>query len=154
MAMDAELAKLWRPLPKSWIDKHIVLGKQIIDRELELGMQPIQQGFSGYVPRELKEKYPDAKIQLQPSWCGFTGAAQLDPTDSLFTVIGRDFLEEEKKLYGAHGVYAADPFHESQPPVDTPEYLRAVGNAIHKLFNDFDRIRFGPCKHGVFANRS
>lgn len=30
---------------KSWIDKHIVLGKQIIDRELELGMQPIQQGF-------------------------------------------------------------------------------------------------------------
>ena len=126
------------PLPKSWIDKHIVLGKQIIDRELELGMQPIQQGFSGYVPRELKEKYPDAKIQLQPSWCGFTGAAQLDPTDSLFTVIGRDFLEEEKKLYGAHGVYAADPFHESQPPVDTPEYLRAVGNAIHKLFNDFD----------------
>ncbi|MFQ6927052.1 MAG: alpha-N-acetylglucosaminidase TIM-barrel domain-containing protein [Parabacteroides merdae] len=26
------------PLPKSWIDKHIVLGKQIIDRELELGM--------------------------------------------------------------------------------------------------------------------
>ena len=85
-----------------------------------------------------KEKSPDAKIQLQPSWCGFTGAAQLDPTDSLFTVIGRDFLEEEKKLYGAHGVYAADPFHESQPPVDTPEYLRAVGNAIHKLFNDFD----------------
>lgn len=53
-------------------------------------------------------------------------------------MIGRDFLEEEKKLYGAHGVYAADPFHESQPPVDTPEYLRAVGNAIHKLFNDFD----------------
>ena len=87
---------------------------------------------------DLKEKYPDAKIQLQPSWCGFTGAAQLDPTDSLFTVIGRDFLEEEKKLYGAHGVYAADPFHESQPPVDTPEYLSAVGNSIHKLFNDFD----------------
>ncbi|MFQ6927053.1 MAG: alpha-N-acetylglucosaminidase TIM-barrel domain-containing protein [Parabacteroides merdae] len=75
---------------------------------------------------------------MQPSWCGFTGAAQLDPTDSLFTVIGRDFLEEEKKLYGAHGVYAADPFHESQPPVDTPEYLSAVGNSIHKLFNDFD----------------
>ena len=126
------------PLPKSWIDKHIVLGKKVIDRQLELGMQPIQQGFSGYVPRELKEKYPNAKIQLQPSWCGFTGAAQLDPTDSLFNVIGRDFLEEEKKLFGAHGVYAADPFHESQPPVNTPEYLSAVGHSIHKLFNDFD----------------
>ena len=33
------------PLPKSWIDKHIVLGKQIIDRELELGMQPFNKDF-------------------------------------------------------------------------------------------------------------
>ena len=126
------------PLPKSWIDKHIVLGRQIINREIELGMQPIQQGFSGYVPRELKEKYPDAKIQQQPSWCGFDGAAQLDPTDSLFLVLGRDFLEEEKKLFGAYGVYAADPFHESTPPVDTPEYLSAVGQTISKLLQDFD----------------
>lgn len=126
------------PLPKSWIDKHVVLGQQIIRRELELGMKPIQQGFSGYVPRELKEKYPEAKIQPQPSWCGFKGAAQLDPTDSLFQVIGRDFLEEEKKLFGAHGVYAADPFHESRPPVDTPEYLSAVGRSIHTLFQEFD----------------
>lgn len=126
------------PLPKSWIDKHAALGKQIIDRELELGMMPIQQGFSGYVPRELKDKYPDVNIKLQGSWCGFRGAAQLDPTDSLFSVIGRDFLEEEKKLFGAHGFYAADPFHESAPPVNTPEYLHAVGNSIHHLFQDFD----------------
>ncbi|MBC8620068.1 alpha-N-acetylglucosaminidase [Parabacteroides faecis] len=126
------------PLPKSWIDSHVELGKKVIDRQLELGMQPIQQGFSGYVPRELKNKYPDAKIQLQPSWCGFTGAAQLDPTDPLFSAFGRDFLEEEKRLFGAHGVYAADPFHESRPPVDTPEYLSAVGNSIYELFKNFD----------------
>lgn len=126
------------PLPKSWIDSHVELGKKVINRQLELGMQPIQQGFSGYVPRELKDKYPDAKIQLQPSWCGFEGAAQLDPTDPLFMTLGRDFLEEQKKLFGAHGVYAADPFHESAPPVDTPEYLKAVGESIHKLFKDFD----------------
>lgn len=125
------------PLPKSWIDKHTKLGRQIIERELELGMQPIQQGFSGYVPRELKGKYPDAKIQQQPSWCGFEGAAQLDPTDPLFLTLGRDFMEEEKKLYGAHGVYAADPFHESTPPIDTPEYLSAVGKTINKLFQEF-----------------
>ena len=68
MAMDAELAKLWRPLPKSWIDKHIVWETDY-RRELELGMQPIQQGFSGYVPRELKEKYPDARYS-----CSLPGA--------------------------------------------------------------------------------
>lgn len=126
------------PLPKSWIDKHIRLGKKIMERQLELGMQPIQQGFSGYVPREFKEKFPNAQIKLQGSWCGFKGAAQLDPTDSLFTTFGRDFLKEQKKLYGAHGVYAADPFHESAPPINSPEYLGAVGHSIHHLFKSFD----------------
>ena len=126
------------PLPLSWIKKHVKLGQQIMKRQLELGMQPIQQGFSGYVPRELKDKYPKANIKWQGSWCGFKGAAQLDPTDSLFAALGRDFLEEEKKLFGAHGVYAADPFHESAPPIDTPEYLNAVGHSIHRLFKDFD----------------
>lgn len=126
------------PLPKSWIDQHIVLGKQIMKRQLELGMQPIQQGFSGYVPREFIKKFPQAKIKLQHSWCGFKGAAQLDPTDPLFTSFGQDFLKEEKKLFGAHGLYAADPFHESAPPVNTPEYLSAVGHAIYELFKEFD----------------
>lgn len=126
------------PLPKSWIDSHVKLGQQIMDRQLELGMQPIQQGFSGYVPREFRQKFPDAKIKQQGSWCGFKGAAQLDPTDPLFAEFGRAFLEEEKKLFGAHGVYAADPFHESAPPVNTPEYLNAVGKSIHRLFKDFD----------------
>lgn len=127
-----------QPLPKSWIDSHVALGKQIMDRQIELGMQPIQQGFSGYVPRALKEKYPEAQIRLQNPWCGLTGAAQLDPTDSLFLAFGKTFLEEEKKLFGAHGLYAADPFHESAPPVDTPEYLSAVGDQIYKLFKSFD----------------
>lgn len=117
-------------------------------------MQPIQQGFSGYVPRELKNKYPDAKIQLQPSWCGFTGAAQLDPTDSLFSAFGRDFLEEEKKLFGAHGVYAADPFHESRPPIDTPEYLSAVGIPSINYFRISILLLPGRCRPGAFASRS
>ena len=126
------------PLPKSWIEKHIELGKKIIERQRELGMTPIQQGFSGYVPRKMIDKYPNAQIRLQPSWCGFKGAAQLDPTDSLFMKFGKVFLEEEKELYGAYGLYAADPFHESRPPVDTPEYLHAVGENINKLFKEFD----------------
>lgn len=126
------------PMPKSWIDQHVTLGKKIMARQLQLGMQPIQQGFSGYVPREMKEKFPDAAIRLQTSWCGFTGAAQLDPTDSLFTAFGRDFLEEEKKIFGSHGVYAADPFHESEPPLDTPEYMTQVGRSIYNLFKSFD----------------
>ena len=126
------------PLPLSWIESHKILARQILARELELGMMPIQQGFSGYVPRALKDKYPDAKINIEEPWCGFTGTGQLDPTDPLFKIMGRDFLEEEKALYGAYGHYAADPFHEGTPPVDTPEYLHSVGETIDGIFQEFD----------------
>lgn len=126
------------PLPKSWIDSHIVLGKKIIDREVELGMKPIQQGFSGYVPRLFKEKFPNAKIQSTHDWCSFEACAQLDPLDPLFKKFGRIFLDEQKKLFGSYGYYAADPFHEGEPPQNDKVYLNGVGNTIMTLFNEFD----------------
>ncbi|MBO9594123.1 MAG: alpha-N-acetylglucosaminidase [Niabella sp.] len=127
------------PLPKSWIDAHIVLGKKIIDREVELGMQPIQQGFSGFVPRLFMQKFPGAKIKRTNGWAqSFSGVAQLDPLDPLFQKFGRIFLEEQRRLFGAQGYYAADPFHEGAPPQTDEAYLRSVGEQINKLFMDFD----------------
>lgn len=125
------------PLPKSVMDKQVALGKQIMNRLLELDMQPIQQGFSGYVPRNFKEKFPHAVIHMKKGWCGYPSTAQLDPTDPLFKRFGAAFLEEEKKLFGAHGHYASDPFHESYPPVTTPEYLHQVGDVIYNMFQEF-----------------
>lgn len=125
-------------LPKSVIQKQSDLGKKIISRQLELGMKPIQQGFSGYVPMNFKEKYPEAGISKKKNWCAYSATAQLDPTDPMFATFGKVFLDEEKKLFGAHGFYAADPFHEGRPPVNTKEYLNSVGKAIHELFQDFD----------------
>lgn len=127
------------PLPKSVIDKQVALGKQIVNRMLEFGMQPIQQGFSGYVPNIMKEKYPQSRIRKKKNWCGFKHTSQLDPTDPLFREIGLAFMQEQDKLFGSHGVYAADPFHESKPPIHTPEYLSSVGKSIHNLFQEFDK---------------
>ena len=119
------------PLAQSWIDSHITLGRQILNRERELGMTPILQGFTGFVPRALKEKYPDAKIALKPNWCKvFPGTAQLDPLDPLFANMSKTFLDEQTKLFGTDHWYAADPFHESQPPSTAPEYLPAVARQI------------------------
>jgi alpha-N-acetylglucosaminidase len=129
-----------RPLPRAWIDKRIELGKKIIARQVELGMTPIQQGFSGYVPRELKNKYPDASILIGKKWCNFPGAAQLDPLDPLFKKIGRTFFEEQQKLFGAHHYYAADPFHEGTPPQEGSEYLNKVGIAISQLMQENDSL--------------
>lgn len=126
------------PLPASWIESHVKLARRIFDRELELGMQPIQQSFSGYVPTALKEKFPNAKIAQQPEWYGFQGVSQLDPLDPLFATIGKAFLRNQEEIFGSYGLYAADPFHESEPPSADVEYLNKVGQTIYKITSDFD----------------
>ena len=126
------------PLPKSWIDSHLKLGQQIIRRYRELGMYPVQQGFSGYVPREFKEKFSKANIMLKPEWYGFVGTAQLDPLDPLFKKFGKIFYEEQKKLFGSSHFYATDPFHESEPPINTTEYLNKVGKEVFNLMHESD----------------
>lgn len=126
------------PLPKSWLRKRKALAQKIIQRQLELGMTPIQQGFSGFVPRLLRQKLPDARIQLKGDWCGIEGTAQLDPTDPEFARIGTVFLKKQQELFGAYGFYAADPFHEGAPPEESEEYLRRVGQAVDGLIHDFD----------------
>lgn len=119
------------PLPQSWIDSHTVLARQILQRQRELGMTPILQGFTGFVPRALNEKYPQARIALKPNWCRvFPGTAQLDPLDPLFSEIGKTFIEEQTRLFGTDHWYAADPFHESRPPSTAPAYLPAVAEQL------------------------
>ncbi|WP_263417685.1 alpha-N-acetylglucosaminidase [Terriglobus albidus] len=119
------------PLPQSWIGSHIVLGRQILERERSFGMTPILQGFVGVVPRMLKQKFPEANIQLKPKWCNvFDGTAQLDPLDPLFRKMGIAFLEEQQKLFGTDHLYGVDPFHESKPPNGTESYLQNVAKEI------------------------
>jgi alpha-N-acetylglucosaminidase len=94
-------------------------------------MTPILQGFTGFVPRKLAEKYPTARIQQKPKWCQvFEGTAQLDPLDPLFGELGKTFIEQQARLFGTDHWYAADPFHESKPPSDAPTYLPAVAKVV------------------------
>ena len=121
------------PLPKAFIEDRVALGKKIVERERAFGMTPIQQGFTGFVPLRLREKFPQAAIKQQPPWCGsFAGSAQLDPLDPLFKTLAKGFYEEQKALFGAYGYYGTDPFHESAPPRPGEQYLADVGRAIYE----------------------
>lgn len=127
------------PMPKSWIESHEALGKRILERELEFGMKPIQQGFSGFVPMKLKEKFPESRILIKEKWNNIGSTAELDPTDPLFMKLGTLFMKNLREIFGTYGFYAADPFHEGKPPVDGPEYLNEVGKTISGLFESFDK---------------
>lgn len=126
------------PLPVSWIKSHFEMGQKVIRRQYELGMMPIQQAFSGYVPRSFKEKFPDVEIMQKRGWCGFEGTAEIDPLDPMFKKFGEVFLKENIRLFGEGHNYAADPFHESSPPRHDKEYLAAVGKTILKIMRDVD----------------
>lgn len=119
------------PLPAAWVSARAELGKRLVARQRELGMEPVLQGFSGNVPREMKGKFPAAAIALQPSWCSFPGSAQLDPLDPLFARVSDTFYRKLRDEYGPLRYLAADPFHESAPPRPGADYLTAVGKAIH-----------------------
>ena len=127
------------PLPKSWIDSHVTLGRKILARQRELGMTPIQQGFSGNVPALLQKKFPDAAMKQQPRWCNsFAGVMQLDPLDPLFAKLGSSFLANQRRLFGTSHYYGCDPFHESAPPKPGAQYLQDVGVAITALLTNHD----------------
>lgn len=123
------------PLPQQWIDRSVVLGKQILERERELGMTPILQGFTGYVPIALKRHYPQADITVKPFWLRYfpPGTAQLDPLDPLFARLGKTFIGEQTKLFGTDHLYAGDPFHEGAPPKTYEGYLGKVGKALYEV---------------------
>ncbi len=126
------------PLPKSWIDQHEILGRKILERELSFGMYPIQQGYTGCVPNQMAEKYPEGKYLIKKPWNAIGHTTELDPVDPLFRKIGLIFLENQRKIFGAYGFYACDPFHEGTPPVDGSEYLALVGQSVSSLYAAFD----------------
>lgn len=127
------------PKDESYITERLELGRKILNRYLEFGMQPIQQGFSGHVPMKLKEKYPNSNILAKKGWCYFPKTAQIDPLDPLFYDFGMKYLENLDKLFGNYHFIACDPFHEGTPPKQSRCYLKEVGKSINKLYEDFDK---------------
>lgn len=121
-----------------YIESRVELGKKIIDREVELGMTPIQQGFSGMVPKTISKLFKKLKLSMVKGWCNFPVTYQLDPMDPVFKKFGTALLEKQKQLFGAYHYYACDPFHENEPTVKTQDYLWKVGRVIDTMYQEFD----------------
>ena len=110
------------PLPDSWFEQRVELGRQIHDRMQVFGIQPVMQGFAGQVPTDFTSKNPDAAVIAQGNWCGFVRPYMLrtynlvdgtpQPTD-YFNRMSEDFYQIQKDVFGdVTDYYAVDPFHE------------------------------------------
>eukprot|EP00884_Botryococcus_braunii_P010024 jgi/Botrbrau1/19022/Bobra.0100s0052.2 len=127
------------PLPQSWIDSQAELQKRIVRRMREFGMEPVLPAFAGFVPPQLRDRVPQARISRLPNWGGFPPESccvpLLDPLDPLFPLIGAEFVRAISEEYGQSkggGFYAADTFNEMRPPTSDPAYLSSASAAVYQ----------------------
>lgn len=129
--------------PDSWFTKQIALTHKILNRCKELGIHTIIPSFAGFVPKELKEVYPDADL-MELNWVGFPKEQRshiLKPTSDLFVKIGKMYIEEWEKEYGKGSFYLADSFNEMEVPAQESEQkmqdlLTAYGDNVFKYIHE------------------
>ena len=123
------------PLPKEWLANQAKLQEQIVARERELNMRPVLPAFAGHIPAALKRVYPNIKTTRVSEWGGFADQYRctfLNPMDSLYAVIQKEYLTEQTRLYGTDHIYGIDPFNEVDPPSWNADSLGMMAKHIYE----------------------
>lgn len=126
------------PLPQSFMRDHEALQKKILERERSLGMTPVLPAFTGHVPPAFKDKFPNAKVKRTNWDAGFDDVYILDPGDSMFSLIGKRFIEEETRTFGTDHLYSSDTFNENLPPTNDSSYLHNISKKIYQSMTAAD----------------
>jgi alpha-N-acetylglucosaminidase len=119
------------PLPAHWKESHLLLQKKILAAERAFGMKPVLGSFTGHVPPSFKDRFPLAKVKKTNWDAGFDDVYILDPSDSLFEVVGRKFIEAQTRVFGTDHFYSADTFNENVPPTSDSTYLDGMSKKVY-----------------------
>ncbi|MBQ0164328.1 MAG: alpha-N-acetylglucosaminidase [Bacteroidales bacterium] len=97
----------------AWFSRQAKLGRQIADRERELGMKPVLPGFAATVPSDFTKKNPAYPTESQGNWGGaFTRPYIMDPSADKFPEVAERYYKALHEVLGTSDYYAMDPFHE------------------------------------------
>lgn len=124
------------PNPDWWYKRQETLCKQIIERERELGMEPVLPGYSGMVPSNIGTKGFSANSQ--GGWQGFTRPYILDPNSTDFAILSAKYYARLKEVMGESRYYSMDPFHEgaNTTGIDVPSAYAKIAEAMTKAKAD------------------
>lgn len=126
------------PITQGQIDREAALGKFIVSRMRNYGIDPILQGFVGLVPHDFGEycKLEGIRIIPQGNWVdGFVRPAVLDPTCPAFPKVASVWYKNLQKVYGVKAkAFGGDLFHEGgrSGGVSVRDAATAVQNAMQK----------------------
>jgi alpha-N-acetylglucosaminidase len=124
------------PPPPSWYIKQIELTHKVLSRMKELGITPVIQSFAGFVPNELSQVYPSAKV-TPLTWnssypekyrCGIL--LPDSGNKALFIKTGQLFVQEWEKEFGKGEYYLSDGFNEMKVPRTANESEKDFQNQL------------------------
>ena len=97
----------------AWYARQKKLAKQIVDRQRELGMQPVLPGWSGMVPTNFASKSGYATRGNGGNWAGdFVRPLLLNVSNANYADIAADYYKCLYDVMGYSQYYSMDPFHE------------------------------------------
>ena len=123
------LQKWGGPPSDFWIEQQLSLGSQIVRRMVsDFEMTPVMPAFSGFVPDQFKDLYPNAEVMNLTSWSGFNCTNScitwLEPADKMFKQMQTSYTNHQMELFGYKPkYYALDMFNEVQPKSDNTSFL-------------------------------
>ena len=112
------------------------LGRFLVKRMRQLGMEPVLQGYVGFLPHDMPADKIKGRIIPQGKWCRFYNRpAVLSPTAEDFPRLAAIWYKHIHKVYQYKGLYfGGDFFHEGGNSGGTPltPAARAVEAAMQK----------------------
>lgn len=122
-------------LPQSFIDRDAEMQRKILTREVELGMKPVIPGFSGFIPRALKTKYPSLNTWTPTPWnFACRSSLALHGLDPVFQEITNKYIDAYRAFYGdVSNYFLIDLFNEIDPPKTiTQKDLANIAEEVYK----------------------
>ncbi|MFC5804130.1 alpha-N-acetylglucosaminidase [Streptomyces formicae] len=125
------------PVPSPGLmERRVELGRRIVARMRELGIEPVLPGFAGMVPDGFTERVPGARTVQQGSWGPFTRPDWLATDGTHYRQVAAAYYEAQQELFGTARYQAVDLLHEGGTPgdVDPGAAARGVERALRDAF--------------------
>ncbi|MCI7005242.1 MAG: alpha-N-acetylglucosaminidase [Akkermansia muciniphila] len=120
------------PVSDTLIESEAELGRFMVERLKSLGMEPVLQGYVGFLPHDFAPE--GGRVLPQGNWCGhFVRPSVLDPTCEAFPRVAALWYNKLKSVYGVQAeAFGGDLFHEGgkSQGVDVTAAARAVQSAM------------------------
>lgn len=120
--------------PDSWYEGRLQLCRKVNSYLKSFGAGVVLPGYSGMVPADFKEHYPEAEPIGQGGWCGMQRPGILLPDDSSFKMVAESFYRNQKELLGEDFHYfSTDPFHEGgdSSSVNLTDYAKTILDCMY-----------------------